>query len=76
MDASKVKSGQYQHIQRTAQTMGERAEEGEGKDGSSSKLPVRRLSEEGEAPPGTKLQLAPTALAASRYGVETVSGDP
>lgn len=56
--------------------MGERAEEGEGKGGSSSKLPVRRLSEEGEAPPGTKLQLAPTALAASRYGVETVRGGP
>ena len=63
--------------------MGERAEEGEGKGGSSSKLAVRRLSEEDEAPPGergsgagAKLQLTPTALAASNYGVETVRGDP
>ena len=63
--------------------MGERAEEGEGKGGSSSKLTVRRLSEGGEAPPGVrgsgagaKLQLAPTALAASSYGVETVRGEP
>ena len=40
---------------------------------------MRRLSLEGEISPGSgalKLQLAPTALATSSYGIETVRGQP
>ena len=91
VDASRVKSGQYQHILRTAQTMGSAADQTganseqvgtEPEISRSVSAPLastRRLSLEGEISPGSgalKLQLAPTALATSSYGIETVRGEP
>ena len=89
VDASRVKSGQYQHILRTAQTMGSAADQTganseqvgtEPEISRSVSAPLastRRLSLEGEISPGSgalKLQLAPTALATSSYGIDTVRG--
>ena len=73
VDARKVTSEQYQHILRTAQTLGtEESSEASSDQVAGSPGTQRRLSMEVEPSSPGALQLAPTALAAPSYGVETV----